>query len=85
MGVFAVACCFVTHSVCLGCRHLISIFNDHELELLISGLPDIDISDLRANTEYHGYSPNAPVVRWGCLNLLQLDLGLHVCRGSAGR
>lgn len=25
------------------------------LELLISGLPDIDLDDLRANTEYHGY------------------------------
>jgi E3 ubiquitin-protein ligase HUWE1 len=32
-------------------RHLISIFNDHELELLISGLPDIDTADLRAHTE----------------------------------
>lgn len=45
-------------------RHLISIFNDHELELLISGLPDIDVADLRANTEYQGYNPNTPVVRW---------------------
>lgn len=44
-------------------RHLISIFNDHELELLISGLPDIDVADLRANTEYQGYNPNTPVVR----------------------
>jgi len=45
-------------------RHLISIFNDNELELLISGLPDIDVADLRANTEFQGYSPNTPVVRW---------------------
>jgi len=44
-------------------RNLISIFNDHELELLISGLPDIDVADLRANTEYQGYNPNTPVVR----------------------
>ena len=34
---------------------LISIFDAQELELLISGLPDIDLDDLRANTEYHGY------------------------------
>jgi E3 ubiquitin-protein ligase HUWE1 len=34
---------------------LISIFDAQELELLISGLPDIDIDDLRANTDYHGY------------------------------
>ncbi|GFS44094.1 similar to LOW protein: E3 ubiquitin ligase-like protein [Actinidia rufa] len=33
-------------------RDLISIFNDKELELLISGLPDIDLDDMRANTEY---------------------------------
>lgn len=45
-------------------RDLISIFNDHELELLISGLPDIDLDDLRANTEYSGYSAASPVVRW---------------------
>ncbi|EFJ46920.1 hypothetical protein VOLCADRAFT_75266 [Volvox carteri f. nagariensis] len=45
-------------------RHLIAIFNDHELELLISGLPDIDVDDLRASTEYSGYSATSPVVRW---------------------
>jgi len=33
---------------------LINIFNDHELELIISGLPEVDISDLKANTEYTG-------------------------------
>ena len=32
----------------------ISIFNDHELELLISGLPEIDVDDLRAHTDYQG-------------------------------
>jgi E3 ubiquitin-protein ligase HUWE1 len=45
-------------------RELICIFNDHELELLISGLPDIDVGDLRANTEYTGFSPNSPVIQW---------------------
>jgi HECT-domain (ubiquitin-transferase) len=45
-------------------RELINIFNDHELELLISGLPDIDVADLRANTEYSGYSPSSPVIQW---------------------
>lgn len=33
----------------------ISFFDPLELELLISGLPDIDIEDLKANTEYFGY------------------------------
>ena len=30
----------------------INIFNEQELELLISGLPEIDIDDLKQNTEY---------------------------------
>lgn len=45
-------------------RELVSIFHDKELELLISGLPDIDLDDLRANTEYSGYSPASPVIQW---------------------
>ncbi|KAK4796818.1 hypothetical protein SAY86_029144 [Trapa natans] len=43
---------------------LISIFNDKELELLISGLPEIDLDDMRANTKYSGYSAASPVVQW---------------------
>lgn len=38
---------------------LISIFNEQELELLISGLPNVDIEDLRTNTEYHKYQANS--------------------------
>lgn len=45
-------------------EELISIFNDKELELLISGLPDIDLDDLKANTEYSGYSIASPVIQW---------------------
>ncbi|XP_022768487.1 E3 ubiquitin-protein ligase UPL2-like isoform X2 [Durio zibethinus] len=45
-------------------RELISIFNDKELELLISGLPDIDLDDMRANTEYSGYSAASLVIQW---------------------
>ena len=40
-------------------KQLISIFNEQELELLISGLPTIDIEDLKSNTEYHKYQPNS--------------------------
>ncbi|CAL0324794.1 unnamed protein product [Lupinus luteus] len=43
---------------------LISIFNDKELELLISGLPEIDFDDLKANTEYTGYTLASSVVQW---------------------
>lgn len=38
---------------------LISIFNEQELELLISGLPNVDVDDLKANTEYHKYKANS--------------------------
>ena len=44
-------------------KRLISIFNEQELELLISGLPTIDIDDLKANTEYHKYQGNSLQVR----------------------
>ena len=40
-------------------KGLISIFNEQELELLISGLPSIDIDDLKANTEYRKYTENS--------------------------
>ncbi|GAB2292986.1 hypothetical protein Dimus_027209 [Dionaea muscipula] len=43
---------------------LITIFNDKELELLISGLPEIDLDDMRTNTDYSGYSPASPVIQW---------------------
>jgi E3 ubiquitin-protein ligase HUWE1 len=44
---------------------LTSIFTPTELELLISGLPDIDIEDLRKNTEYRaGYSVQSQVIQW---------------------
>ena len=45
-------------------QDLISIFNDSELELLVCGLPEIDTDDLRANTEYTGYSASSPVVQY---------------------
>jgi hypothetical protein len=43
---------------------LIAVFTESELELLIAGLPTIDIDDLRANTEYVGYRPTEEVIAW---------------------
>lgn len=40
------------------------IFNELELELLMSGLPDIDVSDLKANVEYTGYTASSPQINW---------------------
>ena len=43
---------------------LISIFNEQELELLISGLPEIDVDDWKVNTEYHNYSASSSQIQW---------------------
>ena len=43
---------------------LISIFNEQELELLISGLPDIDVDDWKNNTDYQNYSLSSPQIQW---------------------
>ena len=43
---------------------LISIFNEQELELLISGLPDIDVDDWKNHTEYHNYQTSSPQIQW---------------------
>ncbi|CAH0059445.1 unnamed protein product [Clonostachys solani] len=45
-------------------EELISIFNEQELELLISGLPDIDVDDWKSNTEYQNYNPSSPQIQW---------------------
>ena len=43
---------------------LISIFSPPELELLICGLPDVDLSELKVNTEYHQYRPTDSIIQW---------------------
>ena len=39
-------------------------FDEKELELLISGTPDIEVEDWRSATEYHGYSASDAVIVW---------------------
>lgn len=43
---------------------LIAIFTPRELELLISGLPDIDIHDLKKNTDYVGWRATDKEIEW---------------------
>ncbi|KAK0117342.1 hypothetical protein ONS96_013174 [Cadophora gregata f. sp. sojae] len=43
---------------------LVAIFNEQELELLISGLPEIDVDDWKSNTEYHNYTASSPQIQW---------------------
>jgi E3 ubiquitin-protein ligase HUWE1 len=45
-------------------KDLVKIFNEQELELLISGLPDIDVDDWKNNTEYHNYTLTSPQIQW---------------------
>ncbi|KAM6186532.1 E3 ubiquitin-protein ligase HACE1 isoform 1-T1 [Rhynchocyon petersi] len=44
---------------------LIQLFDEYELELLLSGMPEIDVSDWMKNTEYtSGYDREDPVIQW---------------------
>ncbi|GAX13555.1 E3 ubiquitin-protein ligase HUWE1 [Fistulifera solaris] len=43
---------------------LIAIFTPRELELLISGMPDIDVDDLKANTDYVGWKATDEQIEW---------------------
>ncbi|KAG8786740.1 hypothetical protein FRC15_010808 [Serendipita sp. 397] len=42
----------------------IAIFDEKEVELLISGTPEIDVEDWRSATEYHGYTASDAVIVW---------------------
>ena len=42
----------------------ISFFEAKELELLISGLPEISYEDLKNNLDYSGYNPNDQIIKW---------------------
>jgi len=61
-------------------KRLISIFNEQELELLISGLPTFDIDDLRTNTEYHKYQATSLQVHNLCISQNISDV-TAVCQG----
>uniref|UniRef100_A0A8C2WME3 E3 ubiquitin-protein ligase HACE1 n=1 Tax=Cyclopterus lumpus TaxID=8103 RepID=A0A8C2WME3_CYCLU len=44
---------------------LVQLFDEYELELLLSGMPEIDVQDWCRNTEYtSGYDPREPVIQW---------------------
>ena len=45
-------------------QKLISIFNYRELELVISGFPDIDVKDWKANTIYENYTEETPIIKY---------------------
>lgn len=45
-------------------KDLVSIFDEQELELLISGLPDISVDDWKNNSNYNNYSPSSIQIQW---------------------
>ena len=45
-------------------EELISIFNHREIELVISGLPNIDVNDWKNNTIYENYNENTPIIKY---------------------
>merc|ERR1711865_402766 len=43
----------------------IQLFDENEMELIVNGLPEIDIADLKSNTEYHGgYTLASPAINY---------------------
>lgn len=45
-------------------KQVISIFSYSELELLISGLPNFDLDDLKKHTDYNGYTKDSQQCVW---------------------
>lgn len=54
-------------------KELVSIFNEQELELLICGLPEIDVDDWRNNTMYTNYSASSPQIQWFWRSIRSFD------------
>jgi hypothetical protein len=46
-------------------QHLIQVFDYQELELMLNGLPQIDLADWKTHTEYKGqYTNDHQVIQW---------------------
>ncbi|XP_078600323.1 E3 ubiquitin-protein ligase HACE1-like isoform X1 [Branchiostoma floridae x Branchiostoma japonicum] len=44
---------------------LVQLFDEYELELMLSGLPEVDVEDFERNTDYNsGYTADCPVIKW---------------------
>ncbi|XP_055454325.1 E3 ubiquitin-protein ligase NEDD4 isoform X2 [Psammomys obesus] len=55
-------------------QDLIKIFDENELELLMCGLGDVDVSDWKEHTKYkNGYSMNHQVIQWFWKAVLMMD------------
>lgn len=43
---------------------LVQMFDEYELEIMLSGLPEIDIDDWKLHTVYSGYDNDSDVIKW---------------------
>jgi hypothetical protein len=44
---------------------LLKVFEPYELEMMIYGVPYIDVKDWKSNTEYKGeYNQNHKIIKW---------------------
>eukprot|EP00118_Oscarella_pearsei_P013757 m.113286 g.113286 ORF g.113286 m.113286 type:complete len:1025 (+) comp37458_c1_seq4:1355-4429(+) len=56
---------FLNGFLCFIPLSLLSLFDEYELEICLSGLPEIDLEDWRRNTEYSGgFEEDSPVIKW---------------------
>ena len=44
-------------------QSLVQMFDEYELELMLSGLPEIDVKDWKANIVYNGYAEDDQVIQ----------------------
>lgn len=51
----------------------LEMFDENELELLICGVPDIDVDDWKSNTLYYGYTESSKTVIWFWKAVKSLD------------
>ncbi|XP_033741126.1 E3 ubiquitin-protein ligase HACE1-like [Pecten maximus] len=45
-------------------QSLVQMFDEYELELMLSGLPEICVDDWKANTDYNGYCEASDIIKW---------------------
>ncbi len=68
--------------------NLLTIFDTHELEMVLYGLPFINVEDWLVNTDYKGaYYKNHQIIKWFWkvvreMNQEELGKLLHFCTGS---
>jgi hypothetical protein len=52
---------------------ILSIFEPHEIEMLLNGPQNINVTDWRNSTQYIDYNPSDPVIIWFWTYVEKLD------------